>query len=112
MRPITERSPKQLSMQTPRTSLALTPLALTPLALAPFACLALVPLAACTGCSGPSTRTACGPRISAALERPLDLHLVGAVYSPDYPPARAILADIFDGLVFIRDTTASEPLGR
>lgn len=51
-----------------------------------------------------------GGALAASLARPFDFHFIGAVYSPEYGPMQVTPANAFDGLLFIRETTASEPL--
>lgn len=53
-----------------------------------------------------------GSALAGALARPFDFHFIGAVYSPEYAPMQVTPAVAFDGLLFIRDTTASQPLQR
>jgi erythromycin esterase-like protein len=50
--------------------------------------------------------------LAAAFATPFDFNFIGAVYSPDYAPMQVTPAAAFDGIIFIRDTTASEPLSK
>jgi len=48
--------------------------------------------------------------LSRALARPFDLHSIGGDYDPSRRPSRGVLGEQFDGLVFLRNTSAAELL--
>jgi erythromycin esterase len=54
--------------------------------------------------------TAVEGTLASALTQPFDLHFVGAEYDPAYPPMRGVLGALYDGFVFVRDTSPSQPL--
>lgn len=48
--------------------------------------------------------------LATALGQSVDLHFIGAAYDPESPPMRGVLGALFDGLVFLRDTSPSAAL--
>lgn len=56
--------------------------------------------------------TALSGDLSRALARPFDLHSIGGDYDPSRRPDRGVLGEMFDGLVFVRNTSAAELLPR